>query len=1588
MTAAADGDGKQPARAAPGRFVQWLRVFAIAAFVLGVGAAISLYVRGQDWLSAEHARNYRALDIVGQTLEQWPSSMESIARTNFLPDRITLHPDPHVRDRGVFPATEIHHPDQGIIRIGYQLNAAGNCTRRGDTDRSPDGLYRAVFRFESRPTLRLVGALPLADLWYDDMAASKSLGDLQAFDDDNALELLEGTVRDEKARKHVLKSSTVVYYELSKEELEAAGKDKPKGRWKLSESRDKPKLIDPACLVLNFTVEQPVTDLGAIASNAPNMEAVMLIDTSNRVVANLGGRSLPVLDVKDILPVLGRNQEEALLKAVSTVAGKPGVDRSSDDIRREREEAVQRALRAGRPLSVNVAGESYVAYFRPLRFAGAWTLESCGGGGTNGNARETSRIAETSKKSDNNRESSSPDSLQGRNDACLLVGLVRAEDVRSRTLELSRDTVMLASLLLLIAILLVPVAKLRYLGPAGDLHPAEVAAAIFGLLAVSALLTLLALFSFDLLRSHARAQASLAATADRLAEDFDQERKAILSLPIADTRAASTGHPWVSPYVNLPKGSCRFPDGADTSSRAAQQPSAEYVDLLPSLKEGFRTGAAWPLREVVGLYGPLGRAFPNMPAVANRCHSGARARIDGRPYFRQAMAGEMSGELPGNVSRKIPGLDISCNYTIGAVRSQADGVAKLAFAIPFDVRDEKQTRNDGQVSLKPCESAPGDAKTASGAGSADAAASGGPKSGVILVTAVSRTLLAPTLPPEQRFAVVDASDPKLVYLFGSDPSRIGIDTLARAIGGRGTGEIRTAFHRTGKTKEGSRSFVADHGGEAHLFAARRLQDTPWVLLVHRPAAGVDTPVAQTALLAAFACFGLALIAGAALAGVAAFCGNRIWTWLWPVPGSQPRALAAARRVGLVCLAGLLVLLLSWVAPFPWLRPWLIWLAVLVPLAAAASAWASLIGHWPSGAEGTKPQKALLPDDERAHMLLLCALLISLGPLPMAASWSSARHATNMQMIDKEVIHYERAWNEYGRAIRRQMEVVGLTAISVSEDALLKDTRPDDVLPPAWPGAVGLAAELVLGDPATEVPGGFLGWLAERTGFGSTSPSRAVCMPVEQKGETSSRRFCVAADSASAGKIGLVEPLSLPPVTLNWGLVNWPAAVGVLLGLLALLALLGRNLSGTAQALFGIGVPLEAVEHPRIQRKDGKLDLAGMSVILNGQVGILQELASDGEVLDLGEELSTNSTFCQALRDGKTVVVTGLDLALKLPSLRKQALSILEKLSAARNASGAGQVVVMTDLSPLDRILQAYERELSGEDGKDMSVNRAEQMRWSRLFEDFTTYSLERIPKYDWRKRTPASDRAACRELHRKLRKLSDRVARRELNRKWQKLSPSQKEGVRALVGEVQTLPVSIIDSLMGRSLVTLEEWKHWSQSEYPVSTEDLQSKILEPVLAWALDVAPASREAAIDFLRGHLIEHYQHLWAASSHAERILLDSLAHGRVVNIKAALAMRSLIRRGLVRLDPAPQLVNQSFRAFVQQAERPEAIAAWRRELPRGLWDRASRLIAILVPVAILVLVGLGWAAGVGLDRLMPLILGVGPAMFAVGSGLRRA
>jgi hypothetical protein len=210
-----------------------------------------------------------------------------------------------------------------------------------------------------------------------------------------------------------------------------------------------------------------------------------------------------------------------------------------------------------------------------------------------------------------------------------------------------------------------------------------------------------------------------------------------------------------------------------------------------------------------------------------------------------------------------------------------------------------------------------------------------------------------------------------------------------------------------------------------------------------------------------------------------------------------------------------------------------------------------------------------------------------------------------------------------------------------------------------------------------------------------------------------------------------------------------------------------------------------------------------------------------------------------------------------------------------------------------------------------------------------------------------------------------------------------------LVNEIRDLPEVVIDSLINSpdEAVTTYWRKNTRSGDYPFDPALFTSFYDARVRQWARRVCPASRAAAIDYLRGTLIEHYQYAWIASSHAERVILDSLARGRTVNIASALALRSLVRRGLVRFSPVPRLLNESFAAFVLQAEKPMQIDRWRKEHPNSLWQRSSLPLMILVPAAILGLMAVAIYSGERAIGLMPLLLGSAPALIGTFGALRR-
>jgi hypothetical protein len=95
--------------------------------------------------------------------------------------------------------------------------------------------------------------------------------------------------------------------------------------------------------------------------------------------------------------------------------------------------------------------------------------------------------------------------------------------------------------------------------------------------------------------------------------------------------------------------------------------------------------------------------------------------------------------------------------------------------------------------------------------------------------------------------------------------------------------------------------------------------------------------------------------------------------------------------------------------------------------------------------------------------------------------------------------------------------------------------------------------------------------------------------------------------------------------------------------------------------------------------------------------------------------------------------------------------------------------------------------------------------------------------------------------------------------------------------------------------------------------------------------------------------HYRRMWTTCSTEEKLLLYRVATGSLVHRGARDAVRPLIRRRFVLLDPSWRLMNESFRCFVLTAERSEVIAKWQRRGEVSSWGRMKT--PILVAFALL-------------------------------------
>jgi hypothetical protein len=439
----------------------------------------------------------------------------------------------------------------------------------------------------------------------------------------------------------------------------------------------------------------------------------------------------------------------------------------------------------------------------------------------------------------------------------------------------------------------------------------------------------------------------------------------------------------------------------------------------------------------------------------------------------------------------------------------------------------------------------------------------------------------------------------------------------------------------------------------------------------------------------------------------------------------------------------------------------------------------------------------------------------------------------------------------------------------------------------------------------------------------------------------------------------------------------------------LLATLWFAFHTVSQRLFGAGIPIESVDYPLpaagSHNSDSGAPGAGIAQAPTEKFSTIIGLAGDRrdwyfdqfDHFDLFDWPGTGGRpFPRAnprrpdeqSGDLAYQVLYNLELTLRDGNHRRAVLRFLEGKVAEARRNANLRLVLLADLTPLERLMQASEEEIrdlksaKGEDPlKELADVRRyrEDVRWSRLFEEFRTYIYQpgnalspgHAPK-------PDAETALDPEV-------------------W-----------KTVARELAPLPVHVIRSLLpddGRTRSAGDRWH--------LDIDELQNEVAR----WASmirnkgDIGKSAPEpaAVINFLALMLIEHYQLCWAISSHAERLVLLNLAHGRAVSIVAAATpLRSLVRRGLVVLDPVPRLMNDSFREFALQSENLWAFADYQREAPQGSWGRAQIPLLLFLPLA---LVALGYAildSGLGVQSLIPLAVAAVPSLLQSVGGIRRA
>lgn len=894
------------------------------------------------------------------------------------------------------------------------------------------------------------------------------------------------------------------------------------------------------------------------------------------------------------------------------------------------------------------------------------------------------------------------------------------------------------------------------------------------------------------------------------------------------------------------------------------------------------------------LEGRQAQGFPTF-ATAPPSQITALFNLADRAYFRRLVREDFAGNSQQQARALAANLGIGClepqGWTIDHVLSRGDGIAKLIIALPIpaslpaNCTDEQARRLvDGKVRM-------------------------------VGMTLVMERLIAPSLPPGVGYAVVDLAEEGWPSLFHSDPQRAHAELFKLSLGDRDHADFLARSRDQpppacgGGSRDGAprpQLFTGQYVGEPHRMAVARVPCTTWAVVTFSSSRLREAQAARPVEIAILAWSALALVAGAILVVVVWFLGRsgrRALPALWPDP---QRTSDYQLAFTVAFAAGVALFLLGWLVPR--FMAW--WLLAALAVAIALPAW--IVGR-----------TRLSPDHGDARR-----------PLDLATEW------------------------RFGAWLAAFVFVASVVPVSL----VALDARAyRDAQFSAAASRLDVAARAQEPRQVRRIQKAVMGWAEERS-IEPVDPCRATAGPYT-RALMRATEMAPDDEAATAGE-ACAAALAKAPL----GLVRWVAATLVAL---AALSLPFAALFSLCRNLFGFGLPLEAVEYPRLREAAAgasppydEEQTPERAILVAASDPLRRDLYRYSSMqIDLFEAESRD--FAQVLErigkeapDGKPrplIIVHNLELLHRQTepgergtSPREEALNMLEKLVReqdlrARKASGEPRhfrLLIVADISPLDRFLQANEfRDELLDSGAPVLANPTEAIRWSRLLEDFTTYTGRARP------RTSAKDKD---EL------LKNRG------------SEKQRKALRHLLTELDHVPDRVVQALL-------------PDPHDPLTADE--------ILDWGAFLKDSRPRAISDFLASQLIEHWHYLWAISSRAEQILIHRFAMGELPNVRTAYALRSLVRRGIVVFDSSPRLMSRSFAQFVRHVERPELLSRWESEAPKGLWSRLHGNLTVVLPLLLLLGITIVLRGAIGFEAAIPLVLAAGPALLSAAFGLRR-